>query len=317
MEALRLATNARNSSSFASSMGGGAYSSNIAFQRSKARCAVSLEPSSSHFSQDSLSDIYCIIIGGFVICHGMGRSQEMACRCHIVIGRPAQGVVIHVKTSKQFLISAEPVSIDNQFFKTGYQAAFEPAGRMEGEIGPAQCSRVHGIGALGRSLGICDLGRCQRAAASQGQIGAVVPTGRSHNSTVTGSGMPKVGAPDFSDIEERKLPNTNGEPGRTSWPNAPHISASASAWAMDAAVVTGPIAAAQYEGQQPHTLIGRRIGPDCLGHHPVNQKGELVLTLPMMTQLFSMKASAMENTGHCDGILGPVHGGYGPQVRFV
>ena len=46
---------------------------------------------------------------------------------------------------------------------------------------------------------------------------------------ITGSGIPKVGAPDFKLMEERKLPRMNGAPGRTSCVNAQHIIASASA----------------------------------------------------------------------------------------
>jgi len=60
--------------------------------------------------------------------------------------------------------------------------------------------------------------------------------------------MPKVGAPLFRLIDERKLPRTNGAPGRTSWLKAPHIIASAKAWAIEAAVVTGPIAPPRMNG---------------------------------------------------------------------
>ena len=65
---------------------------------------------------------------------------------------------------------------------------------------------------------------------------------------ITGSGMPKVGAPDLRLIDERKLPRTNGAPGRTSCVKAQHIIASASAWAMEAAVVTGPMAPLKMKG---------------------------------------------------------------------
>ena len=60
--------------------------------------------------------------------------------------------------------------------------------------------------------------------------------------------MPKVGAPDFNDIELRKLPRTKGEPGRTNWENAQTTSASAIACVTEAAVETGPIAPDRMKG---------------------------------------------------------------------
>ena len=60
--------------------------------------------------------------------------------------------------------------------------------------------------------------------------------------------MPKVGAPDFRLIELRKLPKTNGAPGRISCEKAQHISASAMAWVTEAAVLTGPIAPDSIKG---------------------------------------------------------------------
>ena len=59
---------------------------------------------------------------------------------------------------------------------------------------------------------------------------------------------PKVGAPDFSDIEDRKLPKTNGAPLRTSCAYAQTIMASATACATLAAVDTGPIAPERMNG---------------------------------------------------------------------
>ena len=43
--------------------------------------------------------------------------------------------------------------------------------------------------------------------------------------------MPKVGAPERKDMEERKLPRMTGAPGRTSWVSATPTMASAIAWA--------------------------------------------------------------------------------------
>ena len=60
--------------------------------------------------------------------------------------------------------------------------------------------------------------------------------------------MPKVGAPDFKDIEDRKLPRTKGAPLLTSCENAQTISASVIAWVMLAAVDTGPIAPDRMKG---------------------------------------------------------------------
>ena len=60
--------------------------------------------------------------------------------------------------------------------------------------------------------------------------------------------MPKVGAPERSDIEERKLPSTTGAPGRASWLKLTPAMPSASAWASAPAVVTGPIAPPRMKG---------------------------------------------------------------------
>ena len=47
----------------------------------------------------------------------------------------------------------------------------------------------------------------------------------------------------------RKLPNTIGEPGRTSWLRAIPVMASAKAWAISAGWVTGPMAPPMMNGE--------------------------------------------------------------------
>ena len=64
-----------------------------------------------------------------------------------------------------------------------------------------------------------------------------------------GSGVPKVGAPDCMDIDEAKVPNTTGAPGRTSWVKAMPDMASARSWARVPATVTGLMAPARMNGE--------------------------------------------------------------------
>ena len=63
-----------------------------------------------------------------------------------------------------------------------------------------------------------------------------------------GSGVPKVGEPERSEVELRKLPSTAGAPGRSSWVNATPTIASAIDWAMAPALVTGPMAPPRMKG---------------------------------------------------------------------
>ena len=65
---------------------------------------------------------------------------------------------------------------------------------------------------------------------------------------MAGSGVPKVGEPDRSDIDDRKLPKMTGAPGRSSWVSAQPAMVSASDWAMAPALVTGPIAPPRMKG---------------------------------------------------------------------
>src|SRR5262249_576201 len=65
-----------------------------------------------------------------------------------------------------------------------------------------------------------------------------------------GSGVPKVGAPLRSDIDDRKLPRIGGEPGRSSWASATQKVASAKHCASAPAVVTGPMAPPRMKGTQ-------------------------------------------------------------------
>ena len=67
-------------------------------------------------------------------------------------------------------------------------------------------------------------------------------------STMAGSGVPKVGAPDCMDIELAKLPNTTGAPGRISWAKAMPAIASARVWVNTPAGVTGAIAPERMNG---------------------------------------------------------------------
>ena len=65
---------------------------------------------------------------------------------------------------------------------------------------------------------------------------------------IAGSGVPKVGEPERSDILERKLPYITGAPGRSSCVIAQPTMVSAWAWAMAPALVTGPIAPPKIKG---------------------------------------------------------------------
>jgi len=63
-----------------------------------------------------------------------------------------------------------------------------------------------------------------------------------------GSGVPKVGEPERNAVDDRKLPNTTGAPGRSSSASAHPAMVSASDWAIAPAPVTGPIAPPRMKG---------------------------------------------------------------------
>ena len=67
--------------------------------------------------------------------------------------------------------------------------------------------------------------------------------------TSSGSGVPKVGAPDCIDIELAKVPNTTGAPGRTSCAKAMPAIASARIWVSVAATITGLMAPDRMKGE--------------------------------------------------------------------
>ena len=68
------------------------------------------------------------------------------------------------------------------------------------------------------------------------------------NSTMAGSGVPKVGAPDCMEMELAKLPKTTGAPGRTSWVKAMPARPSARVWVMTPTGVTGAMAPDRMKG---------------------------------------------------------------------
>ena len=65
---------------------------------------------------------------------------------------------------------------------------------------------------------------------------------------IAGSGVPKVGEPERSDIDDRKLPKITGAPGRSSCVSAQPAMVSASDWAIAPALVTGPMAPPRMNG---------------------------------------------------------------------
>ena len=60
--------------------------------------------------------------------------------------------------------------------------------------------------------------------------------------------MPKVGAPDCIEIDDAKVPNSTGAPGRMSWVKAAPASTSASTCVSVPATVTGLMAPARMNG---------------------------------------------------------------------
>jgi hypothetical protein len=86
---------------------------------------------------------------------------------------------------------------------------------------------------------------------------------------IAGSGVPKVGAPDRSDIDDRKLPKITGAPGRSSCVSAQPAIVSASALRDGAGVGDRPHRAAQDEGHDHRRLIGAGIGAQGPRHRAV------------------------------------------------
>ena len=68
------------------------------------------------------------------------------------------------------------------------------------------------------------------------------------NEPSAASGVPKVGEPVFRFTVVRKLPNTAGEPGRSSWPSATPTMTSAIDCATAPAIDTGPVAPPRMNG---------------------------------------------------------------------
>src|SRR5262245_53926352 len=66
--------------------------------------------------------------------------------------------------------------------------------------------------------------------------------------TSDGSGVPKVGAPDCIEIDEAKVPNNTGAPGRMSWVKEAPAKTSARTWVSVAATGTGLMAPARMNG---------------------------------------------------------------------
>ena len=107
---------------------------------------------------------------------------------------------------------------------------------------------------------------------------------------MAGSGVPKVGEPERSDIDDRKLPKTTGAPGRSSWVRAQPASVSASDCAMAPALVTGPMAPPRMKGTRTVPCPARAYSRIPLVMVPSQTRGELTLKLPMMTQWLSAKS---------------------------
>ena len=61
--------------------------------------------------------------------------------------------------------------------------------------------------------------------------------------------MPKVGAPDCMEMDEAKVPNTTGAPGRQSWAKAMPTEASARIWVRVPTTVTADMAPDRMKGE--------------------------------------------------------------------
>ncbi len=74
---------------------------------------------------------------------------------------------------------------------------------------------------------------------------------------MAGSGVPNVGEPERSDIEDRKLPKMTGAPLRSSCVSAQPAMVSASDCAIAPALVTGPIAPPRMKGTTTAAWLAR------------------------------------------------------------
>ncbi len=72
-----------------------------------------------------------------------------------------------------------------------------------------------------------------------------------------GSGVPKVGAPDCIDMEPAKVPRIIGTPGLRSCVKASPAIASASAWVITPAGVTGAMAPERMKGETMQAWLWR------------------------------------------------------------
>ena len=83
---------------------------------------------------------------------------------------------------------------------------------------------------------------------------------------IAGSGVPKVGEPERSDIDDRKLPKITGAPGRSSWVSAQPAMVSAQRLGDGAGIGHRPHGAAEDEGHDHRRLVGAGIGAQRRGH---------------------------------------------------
>ena len=97
-----------------------------------------------------------------------------------------------------------------------------------------------------------------------------------------------------------------GAPGRTSWVRATPTSASAWAWAMVPAGVTGTHGAAQDEGHHDGRLVGRRVGPHHTGHDVVVDQGRVDVDVAQDDAVLLDEVRAEEDAAELDGVRSPL-----------
>ena len=195
----------RSASSTASSSGGGSYSASVLATIVRrpllgprlARVAPLLE---------------AVVVGGravvergLVVAQRVLRREEVLARSELVEAVERELVVVERHTLEPAVQGAAEVGVHHELLVAHHQPALQPARRVEHEVRAAQDRRHHRHRRLRHRLAVGDLRRVKAPAQRSGR-----PTRRASWPTtsepIAGSGVPNVGEPDRSAIDDRKLP---------------------------------------------------------------------------------------------------------------
>ncbi len=123
---------------------------------------------------------------------------------------------------------------------------------------------------------------------------------------IAGSGVPKVGEPERSDMDDRKLPKITGAPGRSSCASAQPAIVSAKRLGDRPGIGHRPHRAAEDEGHDHRALVGPRIGPQRGRHRRIPHQRRIDVEIAEDDAVLVDEFFAEHDARHVDRILGAV-----------